>query len=55
MDNGGNRSHTKWQGKYHVVFISEVPKKDAGGWVYGERKRNLVGQHFWPEDTSCRR
>jgi putative transposase len=20
--------------------------------VYGERKRNFVGQHFWPEDSS---
>ena len=33
MDDGENLSHTKWQGKYHVVFISEVPKKDAGGWL----------------------
>jgi putative transposase len=23
--------------------------------VYGARKRNFVGQHFWREDTSCRR
>jgi putative transposase len=23
--------------------------------VYGERKRNFVGQHFWARGTSCRR
>jgi putative transposase len=23
--------------------------------VYGERKRNFVGQHFWARDTSSRR
>ena len=106
MDDAGNLNHTKWQCKYHVVFIPKmrrkvlyvelrrylgevfralavqkesrieeghlmpdhvhmmiaIPPKYAVSQVvgfikgksaihlarvYGERKRNFVGQHFW--------
>src|ERR1700730_6788694 len=106
MDEAGNLSHTKWEGKYHVVFIPKCRRKTLYGElrrylgevfrklaqqkesrieeghllsdhvhmliaippkyavaqvigfmkgksamhlarVYGERKRNFVGQHFW--------
>jgi putative transposase len=106
MDEAGNLNHTKWQCKYHVVFIPKMRRKVLYGKlrrylgevfrslavqkesrieeghlmpdhvhmmisippkyavsqvvgyikgksaihlarVYGERKRNFVGQHFW--------
>jgi putative transposase len=106
MDEAGNLNHTKWQCKYHVVFIPKMRRKVLYGElrrylgevfrslavqkesrieeghlmpdhvhmmisippkyavsqvvgyikgksaihlarVYGERKRNFVGQHFW--------
>ncbi len=106
MDEAGNLSHTKWECKYHVVFIPKCRRKVLYGElrrylgevfrslavqkesrieeghlmpdyvhmmisippkyavsqvvgfikgksaihlarVYGERKRNFVGQHFW--------
>ena len=106
MDDAGNLSHTKWECKYHVVFIPKCRRKTLYGElrrylgevfrrlavqkesrieeghlmpdhvhmmiaippkyavsqvvgymkgksaidlarVYGERKRNFVGQHFW--------
>ena len=37
MDEYESLSHSKWECKYHVVFAR----------VYGEKKRNFVGQHFW--------
>jgi putative transposase len=106
MDEAGNLNHTRWQCKYHVVFIPKMRRKALYGElrrylgevfrslavqkesrieeghlmpdhvhmmisippkyavsqvvgyikgksaihlarVYGERKRNFVGQHFW--------
>jgi putative transposase len=61
MDDYESLSHSKWECKYHVMFIpkcrrktlyvelrrhlGEVFRKLAR--VYGEKKRNFVGQHFW--------
>ena len=59
MDEFGSLSHTAWTCKYHVVFIppkyavSQVIGFIKGksaihlARVYGERRRNFVGQHFW--------
>jgi putative transposase len=114
MDDYGSLSHTKWECKYHVVFIPTcrrktlyaelrkhlgevfrglaeqkerrieeghlmvdhvykmiwIPPKYAVSQVvgfikgksaihlarvYGERKRNFVGQHFWARGISCPR
>ena len=114
MDSYGSLCHTKWECKYHVVFIPKCRKKRLYGQlrehlgdvfrdlatrkesrieeghlmpdhvhmmisippkhavsqvvgyikgksaihlarVYGERKRNFVGQHFWARATSCPR
>jgi putative transposase len=37
MDEAGNLNHTKWQCKYHVVFIPKMRRKV----LYGELRRNL--------------
>ena len=29
MDDYESLSHSKWECKYHVVFIPQVPQKDA--------------------------
>ena len=114
MDEYESLSHTKWECKYHVVFIPKCRRKILYGKlrvhlgevihqlakqkksrieeghlmadhvhmmiaippkyavsnvigyikgksaihlarVYGERKRNFVGQHFWPEGILRRR
>ena len=88
MDEYESLSHTRWECKYHVVFIPKCRRKTLYGElrrhlgevfrklavqkeskieyavsqvigfikgksaihlarVYGERKRNFVGQHFW--------
>ena len=81
MDEFESLSHTKWECKYHVVFIPKFRRKALYGQlrdqllrklaiqkesrieeghlmpdhahtihlarVYGERRRNFVGQHFW--------
>ena len=68
MDDHESLSHTKWECKYHVVFIPKcrrvisIPPKYSVSQVigyikgksaihlarvYGERKRNFIGQHFW--------
>ena len=54
----------------HVHMMIAIPPKYAvsqgvgfikgksaihGARVYGERKRNFVGQHFWARGTGCRR
>ena len=52
-------SHTKWDCKYHVVFIPKRRKKRIfGGYLkgksaiqiarkYGGRSRNFSGENFW--------
>ena len=63
MDEYESLSHTTWTCKYHEVFIPKYRRKAlylelVVGYikgksaihlarVYGERKRNFVGQHFW--------
>ena len=48
MDEYESLSHTTWDCKYHVVFIPKCRRKTTHmARVYGERKRNFVGQHFW--------
>jgi putative transposase len=55
MDDYESLSHSKWECKYHVVFIPKCRRKTLylelrrhpGDRVYGEKKRNFVGQHFW--------
>ena len=58
MDEFESLNHTKWECKYHVVFIPKYAVSQVVGFikgrsaihlarVYGERKRNFVGQHFW--------
>ena len=55
MDDYESLSHSKWECKYHVVFIPKCRRKTLylelrrhlGDCVYGEKKRNFVGQHFW--------
>ena len=83
MDEYQSLSHTRWECKYHVVFIPKCRRRDIVrglkssdvhvhmilippkyavsqvigfikgksaihlARVYGERKRNFVGQHFW--------
>ena len=37
MDEAGNLNHTKWQCKYHVVFIPKMRRKA----LYGELRRYL--------------
>src|SRR5271170_7349816 len=37
MDEAGNLNHTKWQCKYHVVFIPKMRRKV----LYGELRRYL--------------
>ena len=49
--------HSRWECKYHVVFIPKYRKKAIFGQIrkelgdvmkrLAERKRNFVGQHFW--------
>jgi hypothetical protein len=51
MDEFERLSHSKWECKYHVVFIPKFPRKV----LYGERHRGFIGQHFGPEDISFRR
>ena len=34
--NEGNLKHTKWECKYHVVFIPKYRKKNIYGWVRTE-------------------
>ena len=54
----GSLSHSRWECKYHVVFIPKYRKKSIFGYIkgksaihiartFGERKRNFVGQSFW--------
>ena len=48
-------SHTRWECKYHVVFIPKYRKKSIYGWVrkelgpimFMDRAKNFVGQNFW--------
>mgnify|MGYP001606015002 CR=1 FL=1 len=50
-------SHTRWECKYHIVFIPKYRRKAIFGELrkhLGElfhelarRRRNFVGQHFW--------
>ena len=54
MDYYESLSHTKWECKYHGVFIPKCRRKSLSRgrapyiWrLYGEKKRNFVGQHFW--------
>ena len=60
MDEYQSLAHTKWDCKYHVVFIPKcrrqtlyVQLRQHLGEVFRqlaiqrERKRNFVGQHFW--------
>ena len=62
MDDYESLSHSKWECKYHVVFIPKCRRKTLYlelrrhlgdvfrkhlARVYGEKKRNFVGQHFW--------
>ncbi|MCU0663584.1 MAG: transposase, partial [Myxococcota bacterium] len=37
MDDGESLSHTKWECKYHVVFIPKCRRKT----LYGELRRHL--------------
>jgi putative transposase len=45
MDEYASLSHTKWECKYHVVFIPKCRRKT----LYGKLRRNL-GRYFtnWP-------
>ncbi len=48
MDTFESLNHSVWDCKYHVVFIPKCRRKAIHlARVYGERKRNFVGQHFW--------
>ena len=46
MDVHKSLSHTKWECKYHVVFIPKYRRKTFLARMYGGKKRNFVGQHF---------
>ena len=49
--------HSRWECKYHVVFIPKYRKKAIFGQIrkelgdvmkrLAEQKRNFVGEHFW--------
>ncbi|MBY5817341.1 hypothetical protein HFN60_17085 [Rhizobium leguminosarum] len=43
MDEFESLSHSKWECKYHVVFIPKYRRKV----LYGEKKKGFTGQHFW--------
>jgi putative transposase len=57
MDDYESLKHSKWECKYHVVFIPKYRRKTLYvelrrhlihlARVYGEKKRNFVSQHFW--------
>ena len=49
MDEYESLSHSKWECKYHVILMGYIKGKSAIhlARVYGERKRNFVGQSFW--------
>ena len=51
-------NHTRWECKYHIVFIPKYAVSQVVGFikgksaihiarVYADRRRNFVGQHFW--------
>jgi putative transposase len=43
-------SPTKWDCKYHIVFIPKCRKRVLYGKLHREllnRKRNFSGEHFW--------
>jgi Transposase IS200 like len=42
MDEHKSLSHTKWECKYHVVFIPKCRRKT----LYGELRRHLLGEVF---------
>ena len=43
MDKYESLSHTKWECKYHVVFYSEVPSKDAVCGIAKAADRSVSG------------
>ncbi len=51
-------NHTRWECKYHIVFITKYAVLQVVGFIEGKgaihiarvhagRRRNFVGQHFW--------
>jgi putative transposase len=43
-------AHTKWECKYHVVWIPKYRQGKSAIYIarnYGGRQKNFTGEHFW--------